>query len=61
MKIIRDERGRIKAQVVENGNVTYIRDEQGRHKGQYVKSADKTYDGRGRYVGNGDQLLRLVK
>jgi hypothetical protein len=60
MKYIRDATGRLKGQTTECGNVTYIRDEGGRLKGQYIKSADKTYDGKGRYVGQGDQLLRIL-
>jgi len=60
MKFIRDEKGRFIGQVVENGNVTYIRDGQGHLKGQHLKSADKTYNGQGHYVGNGDQLLRML-
>lgn len=60
-KFIRDEMGRLKGQVIENGNVTYIRDEQGRLKGTHVKSADKTFDGKGHYRGPGNQLLRMLK
>ncbi|MGC3960488.1 MAG: hypothetical protein QM813_21930 [Verrucomicrobiota bacterium] len=60
MKLIRDHKGRLIGQVVENGNVTYIRDGQGRPKGQYIKSGDKTYDEQGRYKGSDDQLLRLI-
>ena len=60
MKIVRDEMGRIRAQIIESGNVVFIRDEHGRLRGNYVKSADKTYDAHGRYVGSGDQLLRLL-
>ena len=61
MKFIRDATGRLTGQVIENGNVAFIRDGQGRLKGQYLKSVDKTYDGKGRYAGNGDQLLRMLK
>ena len=60
MKNIRDEKGRLIGQVVENGNVTYIRDGEGHLKGQHLKSADKTFDGKGHFVGNGDQLLRCL-
>jgi hypothetical protein len=52
--------GRLKGQIIENGNVDYIRDEHGHLKGQHIKSADKTYDGQGHYVGPGDQLLRTL-
>jgi hypothetical protein len=60
MKFIRDNRGRLIGQIIENGNVIYIRDGQGHLKGQFIKPADKTVDGHGRYVGNGNQLLRLL-
>lgn len=60
MKVIRDEMGRLKAQIIESGNVVNIRDEHGHLKGQYLKSSDKTYDGQGHYVGPGDQLLRTL-
>ena len=60
MKTIRDERGRLKATIIENGNVVYVRDQHGQLKGEFIKSANKTYDGRGRYFGNGDQLLNLL-
>lgn len=60
MKYIRDEMGRLKGQIIENGNVDYIRDEHGHLKGQHIKSSDKTYDGQGHYVGPGDQLLRTL-
>jgi hypothetical protein len=59
-KFIRDEMGRLKGQIIESGDVVYLRDEHGHLKGKYVKSGDKTYDGDGHYVGNGDQLLRLL-
>ena len=52
--------GRLKGQIIENGNVVYIRNEHGQLKGQYIKSADKTFDGQGHYFGNGDQLLRAL-
>ena len=61
IKYIRDATGRLKGQTTECGNVTYIRDENGKLKGQYNKSADKTYDGKGRYMGPGDQMLRTLK
>jgi YD repeat-containing protein len=60
MKFIRDNRGRLIGQIIENGNVTYIRDGSGKLKGQHVKSADKTLDEQGRYFGSGEQLLRLL-
>lgn len=59
-KFIRDNMGRLKGQVIENGNVTFLRDGQGQLKGTHVKSADKTYTEKGRYVGPGDQLLRTL-
>ena len=60
MKFIRDEKGRLIGQIVENGNVTYIRDGQGHLKGQYLKSADRALDGERHYRGKGDQLLRML-
>jgi len=60
MKYIRDGKGQIKGQIQENGNVVYILDEHGHLKGQYTKSGDKTFDAHGHYIGNGDQLLRLL-
>ena len=33
MKLIRDEKGRLIGQIIENGNVTYIRDGHGDHVG----------------------------
>jgi uncharacterized protein YjlB len=59
-KLIRGEKGRLIGRVIKNGDVTYIRDGQGHLKGTHVKSADVTYDGQGHYVGNGDQLLRML-
>jgi hypothetical protein len=41
--------------------VAFLRDEKGKLKGQYIKSADKTYDGKGHYVGPGDQTLRTLE
>lgn len=61
MKIIQDGKGRFIGQVIQNGNLTHIRDGQGRPKGHYVKTADKTYDERGRLIGHGDQLLRMLR
>ena len=61
MKLIRDEKGTLIGQVIENGNMTYLRDGTGKLQGQHNKAADKTYDGQGRLKGNGDQLLRLLK
>ena len=58
--MIRDGKGRLIGQIVENGDVTYIRDGQGHLKGQYIKSSNKTLDGNGRFAGNGDQLLRML-
>ena len=60
MKIIRDEMGRVIGQRIENGNVSNLRDGKGKLKGQYIKSSDKTLDGTGHFVGNGDQLLRML-
>ena len=60
MKIIRNEKGQLVGQIIESGGVAYLRDEHGHLKGQYHKSADKTFDGRGHYAGNGDQLLRML-
>jgi len=60
MKYIRDNQGRLIGQIVENGNVVYLRDEKGRLKGTYNKVAEKSYDGKGHYVGPGDQLLRCL-
>lgn len=60
MKKIRDEKGHLIGQITENGNVSYIRDGQGHLKGQYIKSADKTLDGKGNFIGHGDQLLRML-
>jgi len=60
MEFIRDGNGRLKGQRIENGNVSYMRDQKGKLKGQYIKPADKTYDGKGHYVGPGDQLLRTL-
>jgi hypothetical protein len=59
-KFIHDGHGKLIGQIIENGNVTYIRDGQGHPKGQHLKSVDKTFDERGRYVGPGDQLLRML-
>ena len=59
-RVIRDEMGRLKGQVIESGDVAYLRDEKGKLKGQYIKSADRTYDGKGHYVGPGDQTLRTL-
>lgn len=58
-ELIRDERSRLKGQVIENGNASFMRDEKGKLKGQYIKSADKTFS-KGRYFGPGDQLLRTL-
>ena len=60
MKNIRDEKGHLRGSIIENGNVVYIRDEHGILKGHYIKSANRTYDGKGHYVGDGDQLQRLL-
>ena len=60
MKPIRDKRGRLIGQIIDNGNVSNIRDAKGKLKGQHIKSSDVTLDGNGRYYGKGDQLLRLV-
>jgi hypothetical protein len=57
---IRDNMGRLIGQRIENGNVSYMRDGKGKLKGQYIKSSDKTLDGKGHFVGNGDQLLRML-
>jgi hypothetical protein len=59
-KLIRDEKGRLIGQIVESGNVSYLRNEMGTLKAIHVKNCDKTYDGQGRYVGNGDQMLRKL-
>ncbi len=59
-KFIRDGRGKLIGQIIENGNVTNIRDGEGHLKGQYIKSCDKTFDGKGHYAGMGDQLLRML-
>lgn len=59
-EFIRDGQGKLVGQVIDNGNVTYIRDGAGHLKGQHIKSADKTFDEKGRYAGNGNQLLRLL-
>jgi hypothetical protein len=60
MKTIRNGKGKLIGQIIENGNVTNIRDAEGHLKGQYIKSADKTLDGKGHYAGSGDQLLRML-
>jgi hypothetical protein len=60
MKNIRNEKGQLIGQIIENGNVTNLRDGQGHLKGQYIKSSDKTLDGKGHYAGPGDQLLRML-
>ena len=60
MKNIRNEKGQLIGQQIENGNVSNLRDGRGHLKGQYIKSADKTLDGNGHFVGNGDQLLRML-
>jgi hypothetical protein len=60
MKFIRDNKGRLIGQVQECGNVTFIRDGNGKPKGQFIKSANVTLDEKGRYFGNGEQLLRLL-
>lgn len=60
MKFIRDGQGKLKGQIVESGNVVYVRDGHGQHKGLYIKTADKTFDGKGRFAGSGDQLMRLL-
>jgi tetrahydromethanopterin S-methyltransferase subunit A len=59
-EFIRDGKGKLIGQIIENGNVTYIRDGTGHLKGQHIKSVDKTFDAKGRFVGHGDQLLRLL-
>ena len=59
-KFIRDEKNKLIGQVIESGNSVYARDGRGNLKGQYVKSANKTFDGRGHWVGDGDQLLRML-
>jgi YD repeat-containing protein len=59
-EFIRDGRGKLLGQKIENGNVTYIRDAEGHLKGQHLKSVDKTFDERGKYAGPGDQLLRML-
>lgn len=59
-KFIRDGQGKLVGRVIENGNVTYIPDGAGHLKGQHLKSVDKTFDERGKFVGPGDQLLRLL-
>ena len=60
MKYIRDGKGKLVGQIIDNVKVVYIRDGQGKLKGQYLKTADKTLDGKGHYVGSGDQLLRTL-
>lgn len=59
-EFIRDGRGKLLGQIIENGNVTYIRDAKGHLKGQHIKSTDKTFDAKGHYAGPGDQLLRML-
>jgi hypothetical protein len=60
-ELIRDSMGRLIGQRTETGDVAFLRDEKGKLKGQYIKSADKTYDGKGHYVGPGDQTLRTLE
>ena len=61
LRIIKDGQNRIVGQLAEHTNVTFVRDPLGRPKGQYRKSADRTYDATGKYFGEGDQTMRLLK
>lgn len=59
--IIRDNRSRPIAHIRDAGNVQQVFDRTGgKLQGVYNKSTNTTYDVRGRLVGRGNQLLRLV-
>lgn len=60
--IIRDNRQRPIAHLRDGGNTVQVFDRTGgKLQGFYAKGANATYDARGRLVGKGDQLLRLVR
>lgn len=60
--IIRDSRHRPVAHIRDAGNTVQVFDRTGsRLQGFSSKGAKATYDARGRLVGKGDQLLRLVR
>jgi hypothetical protein len=61
MKMIRDGDGRIIGKIKDAGSVVNLFDGATGHlKGRYVRSADKTFDYTGKFVGYGDQLMRLL-
>jgi hypothetical protein len=57
---IRDKANRLIATEIQNGDITDIRDNQGNKKGSYNERSDRTTDNAGKFVGRGNQLLRLL-